>query len=192
MNGDRLPTFHDLKSYGSQISQDWHGETIQPEPSFLFWKTVDHFYFLAERAAPAQGHPTAQAGAYQEELWKYDVAEFFLQPAKSTSYLEFNLAPNGAWWSCHFESIRTPMAAEASALKGVRTEHEITATRWQALLEIPLTSLPPLTESRLNANFILDSAPQKFLTATTAHGLTPDFHQPECFATVKNQKIDET
>jgi hypothetical protein len=59
--------------------------------------------------APPQGGGSASAGApgnFLAELWRHDVAELFIADPASGRYFEFNLAPNGAWWSCEFTAPR--------------------------------------------------------------------------------------
>lgn len=57
----------------------------------------DSQVFRASQAAPVTIHPEAQPGEFKEELWMYDIAEFFVADAEGQNYMEFNLCPNGAW-----------------------------------------------------------------------------------------------
>lgn len=65
-----------------------------------------YLWFLAARNREATVHPDARPGQFQPELWRYDLAEWFLASGEGTNYWEFNLAPNGAWWACAFTDVR--------------------------------------------------------------------------------------
>lgn len=41
-----------------------------------------------------------------EGLWRFDCGELFLFQPETSRYLEINIAPNGAWWSCVFSDVR--------------------------------------------------------------------------------------
>jgi hypothetical protein len=120
-------------------------------------------------------------------LWKYDVAEFFLA-GDAEDYLEFNLAPNGAWWSCFFVSPR--QAGQRGSLVGVETLSWLTPESWRVRAMIPLSEIPwPVVEWRVNVTFILESPNQRFLSLADLGGGNPDFHRPEGFLPMSLFKI---
>ncbi|MGC6426386.1 MAG: hypothetical protein ACON5H_05245 [Akkermansiaceae bacterium] len=167
------------KNYIS-INSDWFGNQFFPSPKVSFAVCKSYFHFLSKRKAPARVHPRAIAGDFQAELWKYDVAEFFLAAPNGDDYLEFNLAPNGAWWSSFFSSPREQSRNEP--LANVITKAEMTAENWEARASIPLTEIPwPLEECSLNATLILETPNQRYLTLADLGGGEPDFHRPAHF-----------
>ena len=62
----------------SSVGRDWLGEEVTPAPEFVFANDEERFHFRARRSGQATVHPSSSPGAFQAELWKYDVAEFFL------------------------------------------------------------------------------------------------------------------
>jgi len=184
-----LPKFEKLETYHSTVSLDWFGQSLAPPVHFLFGLDCDHFHFFASRKSPAVIHPDSRPGEFQAELWKYDVAEFFLRAPNSNQYLEFNLAPNGGWWSCLFKAALVPMQGENTPLPGVITSGEVSPGGWRAHAKIPLNSLCDQLdfgpESRLNATFILNSPEQIFLTAGAPAPGEPNFHRPNDFPGIR-------
>ena len=124
----------------------------------------------------------------------HDCAEFFLVDAEGDHYLEFNLAPNGAWWSCEFDAPRQRSQPDDVPFRGVITTGSISDDHWEATASLPLSPLRELLHfgpgSRLNATFTLDPPDQRFLTATPLGPGTPDFHQPSRFPLINIQSID--
>ena len=171
--------FPSLWNYGDSIKLDWYGKISSLAPQFLCTLDATHFHFLAGDRNPHTIHPGAQPGKFQPELWKYDVAEFFLASSDSSSYLEFNLAPNGAWWSAFFEEPR--VALDRPRLAGVETFGEPTDDGWQVRASIPLSEIGFTPESLLNVTFILGTPRQRFFTAASLSSAEPDFHRPSEF-----------
>ena len=171
------------------LSLDWYGEESGPPLGFGFGLDPGNLHFRAVRAAPALIHPAARPGQFTAELWKYDVAEFFLAHPDHDAYLEFNLAPNGAWWSCLFSAPLERVSPDDAPLPGVVTRGVHTASGWEVSASLPLASLPEALDvgprSRLNATFILDSPRQRFFTATPLGPGKPNFHQPSLFPSIE-------
>ena len=116
------------------------------------------------------------------------MAELFIARPDARSYLEFNLAPSGAWWTAAFSAPRVPSPA-FDILPAVRCESgKGGESGWRAALGIPLSWLEAAigwgADSRLNVSFILDSPDQRFLTACDLGDGEPDFHRPQGFAPV--------
>lgn len=174
----------DLAGFGvlcEQLERDWFGKSLAEPVGVHFALDETHFHFLACRSRNALIHPEAEPGKFQPKLWKYDVAEFFLSSWDHSEYLEFNLAPNGAWWSCFFEKRR--VASRAEPLKGVITSAEMREGSWKAHAKIPRAEIPWLDprSNLLNAAFILDSPEQRFVTLADLGNGKPDFHRPQDF-----------
>jgi len=190
INSRKTPDFSDLKTSGETILKDWAGKKIPLPVKFLFWVSDTHFHFLArDENGRGLSHPDSKPSQYLPELWKYDVAEFFLMSADRSRYLEFNLAPNGAWWSSSFTKPREPAPGEPSPIPDVVTSAERKDRFWQASARIPLSWLHAHfgfgKDSLLNATFILKSPGQIFLTAGDLGEGEPDFHRPDRFPTIK-------
>lgn len=168
------------------ISTDWHGGELDPPAAFTLAQDDTNLWLVATRQAPAKSHPDAEAGAFTSGLWKYDVAELFIADSEGTGYLEFNLAANGAWWACKFDSVRKPAPVQPDFVRAVTTHHDpIHPGSWLAALVVPIAFLKENSgfgdRSRANVAFILNSPDQTFHSASSLPGLEPDFHQPDSF-----------
>lgn len=180
----------DLALFG--LEKDWYGTTLDVPAAFGV--AIDHgsFWFVATRRKPADIALRSRPGEFTPELWQHDVAEFFLSHPDSGRYLEFNLAPNGAWWSAEFSAARIRADADDTPLPGVKTFSDLAPDgTWVAAASIPLEVLKARfdfgPETRMNVTFIVDSPDQKFLTASPATDGPPDFHQPDVFQQVRIQ-----
>lgn len=171
------------------LQRDWYGQPIQPAVAFGFAVDHQHLWFVASHAKPANLHPAARPGEFLAELWRHDVAEFFLVDPVTGHYLEFNLAPNSAWWACEFSAPRQRVHEHDLPLEGVATFADIAPDgSWMAAAALPLSTLRERFHfgdaSRLNATFIINSPEQRFLTAAHLSDGEPNFHQPEQFPKV--------
>jgi hypothetical protein len=167
------------------IDSDWFGEAFHPPVSFAFGIDADTFHFIASHARTALCHPMSALGRFQAELWKYDVAEFFLTDPVTGHYLEFNLSPDGGWWTCEFGAPLERIHAEDRPVPGVRTESRSDSQGWEAQAAVPLSWLREHLHfgpaSRLNATIILGSPAQRFLSAHPLGSGQPAFHRPDRF-----------
>ena len=186
---DFLPNCEGLSRQYSTLCSDWFEQSLTVPVHFLFALDRDHLHFIAERKSEAHIHPESELGKFQPELWKYDVAEFFLRAPNSNHYLEFNLAPNGGWWSCLFKEALVPLEETNTPLPGVIATGESSSDGWKAHAKIPLPFLKEHldfeTESRLNATFILNSPEQIFVTAGAPAPGEPNFHRPDDFPGIR-------
>lgn len=171
------------------LEKDWYGHQLDVPAAFGL--AIDHasLWFVATRQKPAQIHPKARPGAFTPELWKHDVAEFFLSHPVSGRYLEFNLAPNGAWWSAEFTAPLVRADENDVEIPGVKTFSDLAPDgTWVAAASIPLDVLQARfgfgNDTRMNVTFIVDSPNQKFLTASPPPAGDPDFHRPDVFQQV--------
>jgi hypothetical protein len=165
-----------------EITNDWYGYDVTPPAQFAFATDGSSLWFIASRHTTCQPHPEGQPGAFQAELWKYDVAEWFMANPDATNYWEFNLSPNGAWWSQAFKDTRVADTA-IPAPEGVETRHMLDGNQWTTMARIPLTSLKgvDLENCTLSACFILNTPDQIFLTTSDDLDGEPDFHRPQTF-----------
>ncbi|NWK55118.1 hypothetical protein HW115_05820 [Verrucomicrobiaceae bacterium N1E253] len=179
----------DLALFG--IDRDWEGAPLDVPAAFGLATDTENFWFVASRRSPAHIHPDARPGQFTPELWKYDVAEFFLSHPASGRYLEFNLAPNGAWWSAEFTAPRVRAQEEDLPVPGVKTYADLSPDgSWLTAACIPLEILKARfdfgSETKINVTFIVESPQQRFLTASPAPaGIEPDFHHPDLLQPVQ-------
>ncbi|MGB6223482.1 hypothetical protein [Haloferula sp.] len=174
----------DLPLFG--ISGDYFKKRIEPPAAWSLAIDADRLWFVASHGSPAQLHPDARPGLFLENLWQHDVAELFLADPTSGRYLEFNLAPNGAWWSCEFTEARRQATPQNLAPPGVVSHAELSPDGgWVAALSVPLDLLRDRIgfgeNTHANVTFILNSPEQQFLTASDLGNGEPDFHQPARF-----------
>ena len=184
----------DLSLFG--VYKDWFGAPLEPPVAFGFTVDLKYLWFVVSHQKPPCLHPDARPGDFKSELWKYDVAEFFLSDPSTGRYLEFNLAPNGAWWSAEFTAPRIRAEIADNPFPEVATFADMGQDgSWLAAAAIPLEHLRDRlnfgADSLLNASFILNSPEQQFVSATNLGDGKPDFHLPEKFPKVNffhNQK----
>ena len=165
-------------------AKDWYGDVLEAPVGFSFAVDEESFWFIASHSRPARLHPEARPNQFTRELWKYDVAEFFLFNPDNDRYLEFNLSPNGAWWAAEFSGPREGMGE--APLQGVKTHSELGADgSWLVAAQFDLQMMQERfyfgAESRMNATFIINSPDQKFISVADLGDGEPDFHQPEKF-----------
>jgi hypothetical protein len=168
------------------VSTDWHGKALVPPLAFSLAKDGQKLWFVALRQSAVSFHPGARPGAFTPELWKHDVSELFIAAPEGGKYIEFNLAANGAWWACAFDSVREPAVRQPDFASAVETFHDdVEDDCWLAALTVRLDFLRDEvgfgTGSRANAAFILNSPRQTFHSAAKLPGEVPDFHLPASF-----------
>ena len=167
-----------------------------PPLAFLLAADREHLWFIATRQARASVLPSAVAGSFMEGLWEGDVAELFIADPEGESYLEFNLAPNGAWWAAKFCAVRERSDVQPDFQNHIHTYHDTGAVDcWVAAISIPLAFLVEHISFRVgspaNVAFILNSPDQTFHSATKLRGEIPDFHQPLNFPKTLPLKLPE-
>ncbi|MES2437801.1 MAG: hypothetical protein V4584_01955 [Verrucomicrobiota bacterium] len=172
------------------LGKDMRGTDLQAPAAFSVVTDPRHLWFIANHRKPALIHPKARPGLFQNELWKYDVAELFLTDPASGRYFEFNLCPNGAWWTCEFTAPRARADDADIAMPDVATFSEMAPDgSWVAAMAVPLDLLKARLDfgngTRMNVAMILESPAQKFISATDLGSGEPDFHQPQRFQEVR-------
>lgn len=168
------------------LTKDLAGATLDPPAGFCLATDPSHLWFIANHRQPALLHPKARPGGFQAELWRYDVAELFLAHPASGRYFEFNLAPNGAWWTCEFTAPRVRAEVAEIAMPEVATFAELAPDgSWLAAMAIPLDLLRARLDfgpaTGANVTMILSSPEQRFFSAAALGPGEPDFHQPRRF-----------
>jgi hypothetical protein len=174
----------------SSIERDWYGQAMAVPASFALVTDKANLWFVAKRDQPPKGHPDTVPYEFTPGLWRYDVAELFIRDACSDRYMEFNLAPNGAWWSAEFDRARDRSSTDDILIHGVKTYAAVSAgVGWQAAASIPLTYLKSAfgfgKQSAINVAFIVNSPQQAFLSKAQLPGSEPDYHQPDYFEQIE-------
>ena len=168
------------------IAKDWQGRPLASPAGFALAMDRHRLWFAATHREPADLHPRSRPGKFQAELWKHDVAELFLTDPAGRRYFEFNLSPNGSWWSCGFSAARVREDAEDIAMPEVATFAELAPDGgWVAAMAIPLDIL----RARIgfgpgcsgNVTFILGNPSPRHLSATDLGDGEQDFHRPDRF-----------
>jgi len=169
------------------MTGDWYGQPLDPPLGFTIAADSSNLWFVATRQAPALCHPGAEPGGFTEGLWEYDVAELFMADPESGAYLEFNLAPNGAWWAAKFTSprVRSQVQPDFGAAVTAHFSDGGDGT-WFAALAIPTAFLKEHvgfgSGETANVTCIMNSPQQTFHSACKLPGSEPDFHQPSHFS----------
>jgi hypothetical protein len=168
------------------MTSDWHGVALNPPLGFALAADAASLWFVATRQAPATCRHGAEPGSFTEGLWERDVAELFIADPASGSYVEFNLAPNGAWWAARFSAprIRSPVQPDFQSAAASHWE-EPSANGWCAAIRVPLPFLKRELgfgeKTTANVTAILNYPQQTFHSAARLPGAEPDFHQPAAF-----------
>ena len=161
------------------LMEDWHGKPC-PHVSFEVSKSTVWTFRVDVQSTPDQ-FPLSEPYQYKEGLWEQDVAEWFLVDTETQRYIEFNLAPNGAWWMMFFEDIRLRTTQPLPDLSVVNTTFSQQKHSWQAELKIPesllLNWLGDTTWTH-NVCFIIGHKPRQFISLCNLSSNTPDFHRP--------------
>lgn len=126
----------------------------------------------------AQPRFDVSAEGFTEGLWNFDCLELFVHCPASGRYAEFNLAPNGAWWSCLFSSPRVRIPAER-----ILVETTFSAEEWKAWAKISRAALvAAIGEEPWTANFTAIVGPQDDGAFHSVASLSEvDFHRPSEF-----------
>jgi hypothetical protein len=123
---------------------------------------------------------------FVEGLWRYDCGELFLADPLSGRYLEINLAPNGAWWSCPFSSVRVrDLQMDAPQIECIFSEP--TADGWNAGFSLNWKEvercLGTVQGLKGNVTIILGGCPDVEPPLQNLHSVAPlaavDFHRPK-------------
>jgi hypothetical protein len=128
----------------------------------------------------------AEPGKFYEGLWKGDCAEFWIYSPSAGKYLEFNLGPNGAWWTCIFTGPRERFL-EILPPECETTSTEIEGVGWAASIRIPkeevFRCLGTLDDLHGNVTLLTDGCPDVNYPPENLHSVVKlkevDFHRPQ-------------
>jgi hypothetical protein len=130
-------------------------------------------------------HPEVLPNDFFEGLWKFDCGELWLYSAETGRYLEFNLAPNGAWWSMVFESPR--VRAKGCGSPKCITSGTIQEGFWQATLFVSFEEIERCLGACSgwsgNVTLVIGGCPDNEVPLENLHTIVPlkavDFHRPQ-------------
>lgn len=174
---------HPTAAEPQQLATTWQGQQVEPPFKFLLSVQGGNLVFQASRAAAAHLHPAAQPGEFREELWRYDVVEFFIATPDAKRYLEFNLCANGAWWAAAFTNPREPLPGFDARELSPATTGSCTPAGWACEARIPLLSLEhrgwqPAHCRMAVCAVLCREGHYTYLTTCEAREGKPDFHHP--------------
>lgn len=139
--------------------------------------------FLAEKE-PYIGQPLRKPG-FNEGLWRYDCGELWLANPETGRYIEFNLAPNGDWWTCVFTTLRKRDLSTSPPQ--CKTEVHLSKSAWFAKLTVSQEEIERClgTSENLvgNVTLVLDGCDHPDEKLENLHSAVPlgahDFHRPQ-------------
>lgn len=135
----------------------------------------------------------SDATGFHEGLWHFDCGELFLLQPATGRYLEINLAPNGAWWSCVFTDVRQ-RAADIMPPQVEVWSDSVTEAGWSAGFRLPMVEVERCLGSSKglsgNITLILGGCPDRQVTLENLHSVAKlgavDFHQPHEWLTLSD------
>jgi len=150
------------------------------------WSDGDQVRVSFEIEAAAYFDDSIAAGTFQRGLWKFDCGELWLYSPQTGRYLEFNLAPNGAWWAMVFSGPRVedPSCSPPDS-RGVG---RLKDGKWSASLTTSWAEIWRCLDAKSgftgNITLVLGGCPdsdlplENFHSLVTLGGVQPDFHRP--------------
>ena len=180
----KLPQLFDWPLIG--FTSDWFGEPPAAAADFILAANQTCLFFGARCEQTPCFERRAASGEFFEGLWLYDVAELFIREPGTLRYQEWNLAPNGAYWSMYFSDILQRAKTEFRSPGGVQTYSKIELQSWQAALSIPFSAFSfPLNPGEpffANVPMIINHAvKEQYLTWAKIAEPQPAFHRPAKF-----------
>lgn len=173
------------------IEADWFDKETTTPPYFVLASDPVCLWFLGGCQSQPHFDTNLPCGTFAEGLWRHDVAELFICSDSAGYYREFNLSPGGAWWTCEFESYRSPL--DAAPLEGTQAHTQTQHSSWVAALAVPsiydILDIEHLGKYRANISFVTDSPQQRFYSWAGIESDEPDFHKTEWFENLQLIRI---
>ena len=173
------------------LAGDWRGCPTSWDVRFIFAADPARiFYVVWMPFGPGKAVGTApgpEKHDFFEGLWLEDVAEFFIKSDSTGRYQEFNLGPDGRWWSACFSSYRKREELDCN-MPGVETfswkgegmvNFGISVPRKELKVDIAFSA-----GSVMNVTAIVNTPSQEFLIWSPPPVEEPDFHRMEHAAEV--------
>ncbi len=135
----------------------------------------------------------AQPNQFCEGLWRGDCGELWLASLESSRYIEVNLAPNGAWWTCVFSSPRI-RDLDCPPPQSQNLQSESLGQYWQASLVLPWTEVFRCLQSKeaplANVTLVLGGCDHPDEKLENLHSIVSlgahDFHRPQDWVPLSN------
>jgi hypothetical protein len=177
--------------YQGKIHRDWDGATL-PLPVSFEVKVTDHDLVFGVTTKLDWGVPfLGKSGGFFRGLWDGDVAELFLSTDGAEDYVEFNLAPSGAWWFQRFSAYRQCILTDIPQSARIQTaRHE---DLWSGSItintvELGFDSTAPML---FNVCLIVGHNPRRYISASGGLSSAPDFHKRELLRPLLNSNHDK-
>ena len=173
----------DAKKY-----QIWAGAELKAQALHLYFKVEVHSEPVSnvlEKIVFPEGTFAEKVPSRKIDLWKETCFECFIPSTDSTTYLEFNGAPNGNWNFYAFQNYRKGMSAftisgEVPRLIALSRSEIGVVCEWQ----IPFTAIKQgfLSEfQELGLTVVLKTESETTYWALVHSGEKPDFHLRSSF-----------
>ncbi len=165
------------------LAGDWEGKITDWDVHFVFAVDPERIHYHASMPVgpglALKNPPAPHKNEFFEGLWEDDVAEFFIKSDTAGSYQEFNLSPDGRWWSAHFSAYRERTGVNCG-MNGVKTFSKCGDKRAFWGMSIPRSELKVdigfSPASRMFITAIVNTPDQEFLIWSAPPSPTPDFH----------------
>jgi hypothetical protein len=165
--------------------QDSFAGKLEAPARYQLSTTDDEIKIEFEVDQPAFQDSSVAPGVFHEGLWRFDCGELWLASSVSSRYLEFNLSPSGAWWSCAFSEAR--VRDTNCAPPQVISSGEVSETGWRACLSVSMSEvrrcLGDDNEPNTNVTLVLGGCPdtdpplENLLSVVRLKEV--DFHRPQ-------------
>jgi hypothetical protein len=168
------------------IESDWGGTGLTQGYCWSFVVDAESLWFTAAVPASPPADRVHSCGDFVEGLWEADVAEFFLMNARG-EYQEFNLSPDGAWWSMLFASYRE-RSPRPRTPEGIVVSVDRSAQSWRVAFGVQRTQLQiaPDEVTAIHVSGILYGGGEgRYLSSAGQPSFAPDFHDRRCFGSVR-------
>ena len=170
----------------TKFSLDWFGSPARHTAHFGFKLVGKSLFFRFRAEKSAECDRNLARGQFVSELWRQDVAEFFVR-GPGPSYQEFNISPTGAWWSARFGQYRTldqEIHCSSVSIQALVEDHS-----WEIEFSVPLSEIVVLKDlelrfAKLNPVSILCPQDPEYLCYGHTSGGEPDFHLSETFCPI--------
>jgi len=166
------------------LASDWEGKPTQWDVQFVFAVDPERIhYHVSMPVGPGlalKEYPARHKNEFVEGLWVHDLAEFFLKSDTTGAYQEFNLAPDGRWWSAHFSRYRERTENVDCRMNGIETFSDRDEKRAFFSISVPRKELKVDMSfgqfSKMSITSIVNTPDQVFLIWSAPPTPKPDFH----------------
>ena len=173
------------------VSECWHHRALPFTFAFVFAISPKRIYFGGIGDFAATSKPESHRNHFTEGLWESDVVELFLADGNTNRYQEFNVAPNGAWWTAAFNDYRelSSKPIPEAALSEVEILSDESPAGFRVGMSYPRSGLRitigDSSQPIANLAAIFGNAPRTFISVHLPNAGKPDFHHSGCFKPVR-------